>query len=259
MAELEAVVTRLEQGDVPLEEALKAFETRHRADAFLPARADTGRAEGRAADERVPTASSAPCPSMRRRSTTSRSEPGRFAARLAAYQTRVETRAGGAAAARRARAERLHAAMRYSALGGGKRIRPALVYATGELLGVALERARCRGRGGRDDPRLLAGPRRPAGDGRRRPAPRPADLPPRSSTRRPRSSPATRCRCWRSRACADARRRRAAARVAMIAAAGRRQRHARHGRRPGDRSRRGRPRRSAPPSSSSCTCARPAR
>ncbi|MBS0395149.1 MAG: polyprenyl synthetase family protein, partial [Proteobacteria bacterium] len=33
--------------------------------------------------------------------------------------------------------ERLHAAMRYSALGGGKRIRPALVYATGELLGVA--------------------------------------------------------------------------------------------------------------------------
>jgi exodeoxyribonuclease VII small subunit len=27
MSELEAVVTRLEQGDVPLEEALKAFET----------------------------------------------------------------------------------------------------------------------------------------------------------------------------------------------------------------------------------------
>ena len=35
--------------------------------------------------------------------------------------------------------ERLHKAMRYSTLGGGKRIRPLLVYATGELLGVAPE------------------------------------------------------------------------------------------------------------------------
>jgi len=34
---------------------------------------------------------------------------------------------------------RLHEAMRYSTLGGGKRIRPALVYATGELLGVAAD------------------------------------------------------------------------------------------------------------------------
>lgn len=32
--------------------------------------------------------------------------------------------------------ERLHAAMRYSTLGGGKRLRPALVYATGRMLGV---------------------------------------------------------------------------------------------------------------------------
>lgn len=32
--------------------------------------------------------------------------------------------------------ETLHAAMRYTALGGGKRIRPALVYTTGEALGV---------------------------------------------------------------------------------------------------------------------------
>jgi farnesyl diphosphate synthase len=34
---------------------------------------------------------------------------------------------------------RLHAAQRYGALGPGKRIRPALVYATAETLGVALE------------------------------------------------------------------------------------------------------------------------
>jgi len=36
--------------------------------------------------------------------------------------------------------ERLHAAQRYSVLGGGKRIRPALVYATAETLAVPLER-----------------------------------------------------------------------------------------------------------------------
>ncbi|HJP37546.1 MAG: polyprenyl synthetase family protein [Gammaproteobacteria bacterium] len=34
---------------------------------------------------------------------------------------------------------RLHKAMRYSVLGGGKRIRPLLVYATGEALGVATD------------------------------------------------------------------------------------------------------------------------
>jgi geranylgeranyl pyrophosphate synthase len=34
----------------------------------------------------------------------------------------------------------LHTAMRYSALGGGKRIRPLLVYATGKALGIAAER-----------------------------------------------------------------------------------------------------------------------
>ena len=34
---------------------------------------------------------------------------------------------------------RLHRAMRYSVLGGGKRIRPLLVYATGHCLGVAVE------------------------------------------------------------------------------------------------------------------------
>jgi len=34
---------------------------------------------------------------------------------------------------------RLHAAMRYAALDGGKRVRPVLVYTTGEVLGVPLE------------------------------------------------------------------------------------------------------------------------
>ncbi|MBU6469543.1 MAG: (2E,6E)-farnesyl diphosphate synthase [Gammaproteobacteria bacterium] len=35
--------------------------------------------------------------------------------------------------------QRLHQAMRYAVLGGGKRMRPLLVYATGEVLGVARE------------------------------------------------------------------------------------------------------------------------
>jgi farnesyl diphosphate synthase len=36
--------------------------------------------------------------------------------------------------------QRLHSALRYSALGTGKRLRPVLVYATGEALGAPLER-----------------------------------------------------------------------------------------------------------------------
>jgi geranylgeranyl pyrophosphate synthase len=36
--------------------------------------------------------------------------------------------------------QQLHEAMRYSVLGGGKRVRPLLVYLTGEALGVPLER-----------------------------------------------------------------------------------------------------------------------
>jgi geranylgeranyl pyrophosphate synthase len=58
------------------------------------------------------------------------------AARLKEYQARVER----ALEVRLPSAEeipvRLHSAMRYSALGGGKRVRPALVYATGEIFDV---------------------------------------------------------------------------------------------------------------------------
>ena len=99
---------------------------------------------------------------------------------MAAVAAAVEAELDGPAAARRTAPQaRLHEAMRYAVLGGGKRLRPFLVAATAELFGVrgrAATRARCRDRA---DPRLLAGPRRPAGDGRRRAAPRPADLPPR--------------------------------------------------------------------------------
>ncbi|TAN06954.1 MAG: geranyl transferase [Rhodanobacteraceae bacterium] len=63
-----------------------------------------------------------------------------FQDRVAGYVERVEQ----ALAARLPPADRhpasLHAAMRYAALGGGKRIRPLLCYASGEVLGVAPER-----------------------------------------------------------------------------------------------------------------------
>jgi geranylgeranyl pyrophosphate synthase len=57
-------------------------------------------------------------------------------ARLEAYRSRVEASLAAHLPPAGEIPERLHAAMRYSTLGGGKRVRPALVYATGELLGV---------------------------------------------------------------------------------------------------------------------------
>ena len=60
-------------------------------------------------------------------------------ARLAAYQARVESALAARIPAASTPPARLHAAMRYSALSGGKRIRPALVYAVGELHGAAIE------------------------------------------------------------------------------------------------------------------------
>ena len=58
---------------------------------------------------------------------------------LAAWAARVERALDRCLPAASTEPRRLHAAMRYSTLGGGKRIRPALVYATGELLGVTAE------------------------------------------------------------------------------------------------------------------------
>ncbi len=56
--------------------------------------------------------------------------------RLALWAERVEQALDRALPPADTMPTRLHQAMRYSALGGGKRIRPALVYACGELLGV---------------------------------------------------------------------------------------------------------------------------
>ena len=65
--------------------------------------------------------------------------PDAFTGQLEAWRARME----GALAARLPRAdqepERLHAAMRYSVLGGGKRVRPILLLATAQAVGLAEE------------------------------------------------------------------------------------------------------------------------
>ena len=70
----------------------------------------------------------------------------------------------------------IHRAVRYSLFAGGKRIRPLLVLAAGEAVGGARDDAHAPRLRGGDDPHLQPDPRRPAGHGRRRPAPRQADL-----------------------------------------------------------------------------------
>ncbi|MDJ0793125.1 MAG: polyprenyl synthetase family protein [Woeseiaceae bacterium] len=60
-----------------------------------------------------------------------------FEDRIADYQQRVDERLGQALPEAAKVPERLHDAMRYAVFNGGKRVRPLLVYATGECLGVA--------------------------------------------------------------------------------------------------------------------------
>jgi len=55
-----------------------------------------------------------------------------FESRIDAYRERIENVLATAIPGPEVPPQRLHEAMRYSALGGGKRIRPLLVYATGE-------------------------------------------------------------------------------------------------------------------------------
>jgi geranylgeranyl pyrophosphate synthase len=59
-----------------------------------------------------------------------------LAARLRGYQSRVQAVLEGVLPAADVIPQRLHAAQRYAVLSGGKRLRPLLVYCTGEALGV---------------------------------------------------------------------------------------------------------------------------
>ena len=63
--------------------------------------------------------------------------PHTFSQRIATYQKRVDARLDAALPPTTVAPERLHDAMRYAVFNGGKRVRPLLVYATGECLGVA--------------------------------------------------------------------------------------------------------------------------
>jgi len=59
-----------------------------------------------------------------------------FAAQLQGWQARVENELTTRLPSPDTQPKRLHEAIRYSVLAGGKRVRPALVYATGAALGV---------------------------------------------------------------------------------------------------------------------------
>ncbi|MFK8016685.1 MAG: polyprenyl synthetase family protein [Gammaproteobacteria bacterium] len=63
-----------------------------------------------------------------------------FRDRAARYRERVDTTLARVLPAENTFPEVLNAAMRYSVLGGGKRVRPLLTYATGEVFDVAPER-----------------------------------------------------------------------------------------------------------------------
>lgn len=58
---------------------------------------------------------------------------------MAACQSRVETALDKRLPAADKLPQKLHQAMRYSVLDGGKRLRPILTYATGQALGIAME------------------------------------------------------------------------------------------------------------------------
>lgn len=59
-----------------------------------------------------------------------------FATQLKHWQTRVEQELSARLPSNEIQPSRLHQAIRYSVLGGGKRVRPALVYATGATLSI---------------------------------------------------------------------------------------------------------------------------
>lgn len=71
--------------------------------------------------------------------TQVRGDLAAFGQQLVQWQTRMEQALASRLPGADETPKRLHEAMRYSVLGGGKRIRPALVFATGRTLGLADE------------------------------------------------------------------------------------------------------------------------
>ena len=89
-----------------------------------------------------------------------------FAQRLDHYRTRVDTKLAEILASDAHIPERLRAAMQYSVLGGGKRVRPLLVVRERRSLRRERGHARHHRGFGRARARILARARRSARDGR---------------------------------------------------------------------------------------------
>ncbi len=75
--------------------------------------------------------------SIRERDTPS--ERGEFRMQLAGWRARVERALADCLPGENVLPQRLHQAMRYSVLGGGKRVRPMLVFATARTIGLSEE------------------------------------------------------------------------------------------------------------------------
>jgi farnesyl diphosphate synthase len=72
-------------------------------------------------------------------------QPADFQSWAASRQTRIEALLDHTLPSSRITPQRLHAAMRYAVLGGGKRVRPLLAFAGGELVQAELERVTIAG------------------------------------------------------------------------------------------------------------------
>ena len=242
IAELESVVKQLEAGDLALETSLALYERGVQLSRFCHARLDAAERRIEILNERGELTRGAARPRRR--------EPGRGSVMTPFEAFATECRGAVDEALDRwlPRPPRCPAvvaeAMRYSVMAGGKRLRPILALAAADAVAAARGESRPAARtlalpaacALETDPHLLAHPRRPAGDGRRLPAPRAADAA--RGQRRRHGHPRRRRAAGRSvraagpRACRRAARRPQAAR----ARAGRGCRRARrHGRRTGHR------------------------
>jgi farnesyl diphosphate synthase len=115
LAELESLVARMEDGQLPLEESLAAYQ--RGAELIRPHRRPRRRHAARLYSRREVSA-----PDFQ---AWARDVAGRMEAALAELLPAV-----------RIAPTRLHDAMRYATLGGGKRVRAMLVFAAGELAGA---------------------------------------------------------------------------------------------------------------------------
>ena len=180
IAELEGIVKKLEEGDLPLETSLELYERGVHAVALLPRPPRSRRAPHRSAERarRAQAGVSRAGPRSRRRGV-GRRDPRRLP-RPAPRGRRSRAGHGASRSARlslRSSSTRCATACSAAASGCGRCWCSRRCEAVQARDGAAAARRRAaRGVRRRDDPHLFADPRRPAGDGRRRPAPRPADL-----------------------------------------------------------------------------------